>query len=174
MPQWLGKPPRPPCQHPLHTSCDPTRSCRCTPHQSKAHSLTALPTQRAVSAMLSRKVSTWATATSSVPLSILSHQGCSPGGPAKRPPGQARQVLLTFLRQPLCSFQHPVCLKSLPPLGFLRPSQPPFQGLPPPAAHSRTPGRIPTPGRDDSYSLLRSLGFLPALHSCSSQGNERL
>lgn len=24
MPQWLGKPPRPPCQRPLHTSCDPT------------------------------------------------------------------------------------------------------------------------------------------------------
>lgn len=24
MPQWLGMPPRPPCQRPLHTSCDPT------------------------------------------------------------------------------------------------------------------------------------------------------
>lgn len=177
-PRQSGKPARPRCQCPLHTSCDSTTILQVHP-LSKQSTQPRRPQHPRSSAMpdTSERCPPWLSPRPQ-PRSLLlpvCHQSCSPGGPAKCPPCQIQLALLRFLLHYLCSFRHPLFLKSLPPLGFLQPSQPPFPALPLSAAHSWTSERAPAPGRDDRYSLLRSLASSLARHSCpSSHDNQRL
>lgn len=178
--QWSGRPPRAQCQHPLHTSCDLTRILQVYPSSkqsmqpySTANRRTHSPQQHSA-----ERCPPWLSLLPQPPslLTPLHYQGCSPGGPAKLPPCQIQQVLLRFLLQYLCSFQHPLFFKSLPPLGFL----PSFLLHP---LSWLFLYQLPTLGPQESQPSLTEmtatasyadLASSPAPHSCSSHGNQRL
>lgn len=174
MPQWLGMPPRPPCQRPLHTSCDPKTILQVYPssEQSTQPYSSASPA-RSLSNAQQKGVYLGHCYFLSPPLNLIPPRLLS-WGPCKAStwPGPAGA---SHISSPTSLQLSTPCLFEITTPSRLPPTfSASFPGSSSTSCHSWTPGRIPIPGRDDSYSLLRSLGFFPALHSCSSQGNERL
>lgn len=115
-------PPRPQCQCPLHTSCDPATILQVHP-SSKQSTQPCSPADHGTHAPQQCSAESCPPWLSPLPqphslLIPVCHQGCSPGGLAKRPPCQMQLVLLRFLLHYLCGFRHSLFFEIATPSGL--------------------------------------------------------